>query len=114
MNENIAGIYVHEKTGAHYLELKNNSTYVLVEGTARITGTYRVRGAEITMVGGDSSSSATIQNGVITDSEGDRWIQTEAGVPPWLQPIVRKNLPWELYEAIAWFVILIAVYLGSH
>jgi hypothetical protein len=139
MNENIPGKYIHQKNSSHYLELKRNGTYFLFEGSVGVTGTYEVNGTELTISGGESSSSARIQDGVITDAEGDRWIRAtevqqaaaapvSAGRKPapavqslesrtgsddplasmtWLPDILKRDLPWELIEAIVWAALLI-------
>jgi hypothetical protein len=77
MNRDIPGKYIHVKTGSHYLELKPDGNYFLFEGTAGVTGAYEVNGAEITIFGADSTSRGKIQDGVIVDSEGDRWIRAK-------------------------------------
>jgi zinc-ribbon domain len=84
MDPDIPGRYIHEKSRSHYLELKPDGTYFLFEGTAGVTGTYEVNGADITIIVGDSISQAEIQDGVIKDSEGDKWIRatfTEQAAP---------------------------------
>jgi hypothetical protein len=78
MNSDIAGKYIHQKTGTNYLELKPDGNYFLFDGTAGITGAYEVNGTEITIFAADSASRATIQGGVITDDEGDQWILAKA------------------------------------
>jgi hypothetical protein len=74
MNQDIAGKYIHEKNTSHYLELKPDGTYFLFSGAAGMTGSFEVNDADITLSDGNSTSRAKIQNGVITDDEGDRWI----------------------------------------
>jgi len=96
MNPEISGKYVHNKIRAHYLELKADGSYYLFEGAAGITGRYEVHDGDITIVSPESTSHATIQNGVITDSEGDTWVRVKSP----------DEYPWELFEAIGWLVIL--------
>ena len=78
MNRDIFGKYIHEKSGSHYLELKPDGNYFLFQGSAGVTGTYEVNGAEITIFGAESASQGKIQDGVIIDSEGDKWVRTKA------------------------------------
>jgi hypothetical protein len=96
MNPEISGKYVHNKIRAHYLELKPDGSYDLFEGSAGITGRYEVHDSDITIFSPESTSHATIQNGVITDSEGDTWVRVKSP----------DEHPWELFEAIGWLVIL--------
>jgi hypothetical protein len=96
MNPEISGKYVHNKIRSHYLELKPDGSYYLFEGSAGITGRYEVRDGDITIFSPESTSNAKIQNGVITDSEGDTWVRVKSP----------DEHPWELFEAIGWFVIL--------
>jgi hypothetical protein len=78
MNRDILGKYIHEKTASNYLELKPDGTCFLFEGSAGFTGTYELNGSEITLFGDESTLQAKIQDGVIVDSDGDRWIRTKA------------------------------------
>src|SRR5262249_22570597 len=149
-----------------YLELKSDGSYFLFEGFAGVTGTYEINGAEITLFSGDSTSQATIQDGVITDTEGDKWVRAKATQQPatgsskcpncksdlletakfcpncgavvnapgkapiaaqnltnrtssedplasisWLPAVLKKDLPWELYEAGAWVVVLVVLFI---
>ncbi len=75
MNEDIPGKYIHEKTRSHYLELKADGSYFLFQGSSGITGTYEVTGDEIAIGVGEATSRAKIQDGIITDSDGDKWIR---------------------------------------
>ena len=117
MKPDILGKYIHKKTGSHYLELKPDETYFLFEGSAGVTGTYEVNGAEITLLGPDSTSTARIQDGVITDAEGDKWVRaklkTSSDDPldsiTWLPAILKRDLPWELFEAGGWVIVLVLV-----
>src|SRR5437762_371221 len=77
MKQDIFGKYVHKKIRSHFIELKPDGNYFLFEGSSGVTGVYEVNGTEITIFGTDSTSRGTIQNGVITDSEGDRWIRAK-------------------------------------
>src|SRR2546429_4042669 len=78
MNRDIFGKYIHENSGSHYLELKPDGNYFLFQGSAGVTGRYEVNGAEITIIGAESASQGKIQDGVIIDSEGDKWVRTKA------------------------------------
>jgi|SRR6266850_4817024 len=78
MNRDIPGKYIHKKTSSHYIELKPDGNYFLFEGSAGVTGAYEVDGSEITIFGAESTLRATIQDGVIIDSEGDEWIRKKA------------------------------------
>ena len=115
MKQDIFGKYVHKKIRSHFIELKPDGNYFLFEGSSGVTGVYEVNGTEITIFGTDSTSRGTIQNGVITDSEGDRWIRakekSESSDDPlasmsWLPEVLRREeFPWELIEA-GWIVII--------
>ena len=140
MREDIAGKYSHERSASHYLELNGDGSYVLFEGQSRVTGTYVVNGTELTVFGADSTSKAKIQDGVITDTEGDRWVRSDmrrqvvpAAVkttqPPqqvpapaddgsldsitWLPAFLKQELPWELFEAIVAAAALIVVSIAT-
>jgi hypothetical protein len=163
MDSAIFGKYISEKNSSQYLELKPDGNCFLFIGSAGVTGTYEVDGTEITLYTGQSTSKGSIQDGVIVDEEGDRWVLVKAtgqasgkslkcpkcssdllenakfcsncgavmGGPattrqvaqqlsgdeklasiPWLANLVGKNLPWELYEAIACVAILILLLVG--
>ena len=115
MKQDIFGKYAHKKIRSHFIELKPDGNYFLFEGSSGVTGVYEVNGTEITIFGTDSTSRGTIQNGVITDSEGDRWIRakdkSETSDDPlasmsWLPEVLRREeFPWELIEA-GWIVII--------
>jgi hypothetical protein len=123
MNGDILGKYVHKKNHSHFLELKSGGNYFLFQGSASATGRYEVNGDEITMSVDDSITQAKIQNDVITDAEGDKWIRTKStrqGTTPidddplpnmtWLPAILRRDdFPWELIEAAGLFVVLVLV-----
>src|SRR5262249_25488415 len=78
MKPDILGKYIHEKSGSHYLELKPDGNYFLFEGSAGVIGTYEVNGSEITLFSDGSTSQARIQDGVITDADGDKWVRAKA------------------------------------
>jgi hypothetical protein len=106
MNADIPGRYIYEKARSQYLELKPDGTYSLFEGSSNVRGTYKVNGVEITLLTVGSTSVARIEGNVVTDEEGDKWVRAEP-VPPWLSDLLQRNLPWELFEAIGWAVILV-------
>jgi hypothetical protein len=97
INPEISGKYVHNRIRAHYLELKPDGSYYLFEGSAGITGRYEVHDGDITIISSGSTSQAKIKDGVITDSDGDTWVRVKSP----------DEHPWELFEAIGWFVILV-------
>ena len=74
----IPGKYIHEKTSAQYIELKTDGSYFLFDGSAGITGNYEVNGSQITIFIGDARSQGTIQDGIIIDDEGEKWLRTGA------------------------------------
>jgi uncharacterized protein (TIGR02391 family) len=87
----VAGKYVHEKSGSYYLELGPNGNYVLSEGS-EVFGTYELNGSAITLfVARKPTSRATIQDGSIIDEQGDRW--TCAKVPPPAAPVEKQPEP---------------------
>src|SRR5438128_12446264 len=77
MSQFIPSKYIHKKSRSHFLELKPDGNYFLFEGSEGVTGVYEVNGTEITIFGGDSTSRGKIQDGVIIDSEGERWIRAK-------------------------------------
>ncbi len=115
MNQDIFGRYIHKKRRSNYIELKPDGNYFLFEGSAGVTGVYEVNGTEITIFGADSTSRGKIQDGVIIDSEGDKWIRpkdaSEISDDPlasmsWLPAVLRRDdFPWELIEA-GWIVFI--------
>src|SRR5690242_14115995 len=85
-NAQVAGKYVHEKSGSYYIELGPNGNYVLFEGSAEIIGTYEVNGGAMTLfVARRPTSIAKIEDGSIIDDQGDRWVRTTLP-PPTIQP----------------------------
>jgi hypothetical protein len=74
----IPGKYIHEKTSAQYIELKTDGSYFLFDGSAGITGNYEVNDSQITIFIGDARSQGTIQDGIIIDDEGEKWLRTGA------------------------------------
>ena len=120
MNRDILGKYIHEKTGTHYLELKPDGNYFLFEGSAGVSGAYEVNGTEITIFGGEFTSRGKIQDGVIIDSEGEKWIRAKDAAQisddplasmTWLPAALRReDFPWELIDAgfiLAIFILLV-------
>src|ERR1051326_4716783 len=113
MNEDIPGKYIYKKNRSHYLELKPDGTYVLFERGTAITGRYEVNGADIAIFGAESTSQGKIRNGVITDSEREKWVRAGATDDPlasmtWLPAMLRRDdFPWELIDIAVVVVILI-------
>ena len=123
MNRDVFGKYIHERTGSHYLELKPDGNYFLFQGSAGVTGTYEVNGAEITIFGAESASQGKIQDGVIIDSEGDKWVRAKTGSEinddplasmSWLPAVMRRDdFPWELIDVAGLLLmIFLAVFLA--
>src|SRR5215813_1712977 len=104
MNEDILGKYIHKKSRSQYIELKPDGNYVLFERGTGITGRYEVNGTDITIFGAESTSRGKVRNGIIIDSEGEKWIRTDATDDPlasmtWLPAIFRRDdFPWELVD----------------
>jgi hypothetical protein len=125
MNNDIPGKYIRKKNRSHFLELKPDGNYFLFEGSPGVTGRYEVNGDEITIIGEESTSRAKIQDGVITDTEGDKWIlrkptdQATTAVDDdplpsmtWLPAILRReDFPWELVEAAGLVVVVVVALL---
>ena len=113
MNEDIPGRYIHKRSRSHYIELKLDGNYVLFERGTVITGRYEVSGTDIRIFGAESTSQGKIQNGIIIDGEGQKWIRTDATDDPlasmtWLPAILRKDaFPWELVDIVVVVVIFI-------
>ena len=114
MTENIPGKYIHKRSRSHYIELKPDGTYVLFERGTAITGRYEVDGTQIRILGSESTSQGKIQNGIIIDGEGEKWIRTDATDDPlasmtWLPAAIRRDdFPWELID-IAVVVLIFMV-----
>jgi len=106
MNEDIPGRYIHKRSRSHYIELKPDGNYVLFEKGTAITGRYEVNGTDIQIFGAESTSQGKINNGIIIDGEGEKWIRTDATDDPlasmtWLPaPLRRDDFPWELIDAV--------------
>jgi hypothetical protein len=115
MNREIPGKYINKKNRSHFVELKADGRCLLFEGAPGVVGRYEVHGDEVTIFAAESSSTAKIQNGVITDSEGDAWIRRSPDDDPlesieWLPPILKRpDFPWELVEAAGLVVVLIGL-----
>ena len=123
MNTDILGKYVHKKNRSHFLELKPDGNYLLFQGSASVTGRYEVNGDEITISIADSTSRAKIQNGVITDADGDRWIRAKTTTQgntivdddplpdmTWLPAILRRlDFPCELIDVAISVVVLVGI-----
>src|ERR1051326_2840022 len=75
----IPGKYIHEKTGSHYIELKADGSYFLFDGSTGIAGIYEVNGSDIRISVGESTSQGKIQDGIITDDEGEKWVRADSG-----------------------------------
>src|SRR3954453_1718572 len=111
MNEEISGRYTHKKSRSHYIELKPDGNCVLFERGTGITCRYEVSGTDITIFGAESTSHGKIRNGIIIDSEGEKWIRAGATDDPldsmtWLPAILRRNdFPWELIDMV--FIVVI-------
>ena len=78
MDSDIPGKYINEKNGSQYLELKPDGNCFLFTGSAGVTGTYEVDAGEIAIFMGQSTSKGSIQDGVIIDEEGDKWVLAKA------------------------------------
>jgi hypothetical protein len=113
MNEDILGKYTHKKIPSQYIELKPDGHYVLLERGTEITGRYEVDGTEIRIFGAETTSEGTIRNGIIIDSEGEKWIHANATDDPlaaltWLPASFRRDdFPWELVDMGVIAVVLI-------
>jgi len=113
MNEDIPGKYIHKRSRSNYIELKPDGYYVLFESGTALTGKYEVSGTDIKIFGAESTSQGKIRNGIIIDSEGQKWIRTDATDDPlasmtWLPAILRRDdFPWELVDIVIVLVIFI-------
>lgn len=124
MDGEIPGKYIHKKNRTHFLELKPDGTYFLSQGAVRYSGRYEVNGGEIAIYIGDSTSAARLQNDVITDADGDRWVREKVSggiidddpLPDmtWIPEIFRRlDFPWEFIDlAIAAIVLVGVLFVG--
>src|SRR4029453_14779401 len=113
MNEDIPGRYIHKRSRSHYIELKPDGYYVLFERGTAITGRYEVSGPEFKIFGTEYTSQGKIKNSIIIDSEGEKWIRTDATDDPlasmtWLPAVLRRDdFPWEFIDIVGVVVIFI-------
>jgi hypothetical protein len=116
MNEEIPGKYTHKKSRSNYIELKPDGNYVLVERGTAVTGSYEVNGTDIRIFGAETTSQGKIRNGIIIDSEGEKWLRPGATDDPlasmtWVPAIFRSSeFPWELIDigvVVVIFILLI-------
>jgi len=118
MDEDIPGKYIHKRSRSNYIELKPDGYYVLFESGTALTGKYEVSGTDIKIFGAESTSQGKIRNGIIIDSEGQKWIRTDATDDPlasmtWLPAILRRDdFPWELVDIVIVLVIFILLILA--
>jgi hypothetical protein len=119
MNEDISGKYIHRKNPSNSIELMPDGNYSLREGSTTLTGTYEVNGPEITIIGAESTSRArVISPGVIVDSEGEKWIRSDATDDPlpsmtWIPAILRSDtFPWELTDLAFYLLIAIVLFVA--
>src|SRR5581483_12389062 len=83
----IAGKYIHEKSGAYYLELGPSGNFVLFQDS-EVIGRYDVHAGVVTLfVAGKPISTAKLTDGGIVDDQGDRWLRATA--PPVTLPVER-------------------------
>src|SRR5262245_5987988 len=115
MNAVIPGRYIHKRSRSHYIELKPDGSYVLFEKGTPITGRYEVSGTDLTIFGAESTSQGKIQNGVIVDAEGEKWIRKDAtgdsqASIPWLPEILkRQDFPWELVDLVVVILVFVLI-----
>ena len=82
----IAGKYVHEKSGTYYLELGPNGNFVLFQGS-EVIGRYTVNGGIVSLfVAGKIISTAKLEDGWIIDDQGDRWVRAN------VQPVIQQPI----------------------
>jgi len=75
--EGIYGNNVHPKD---YLELKSDGSFYLKEQGNGYSGTYKIEEGEITLIlGNGNASRARINDDVITDEDGEKWILWKEG-----------------------------------
>lgn len=73
------GVYYHEGDSAHYLSLKANGKFELLERGNFIVGYYKVR-ARVLHLYKDSRcfSEGMIMNGYIIDPDKTKWVKSES------------------------------------
>src|SRR5215813_7401975 len=119
MNPDILGKYIHKKNRSHYIELKPDGTYLLYEGSV-VTGTFEVNESDIQIIGAESTSRGKIKDGVIIDSEGEKWVRAKAASAAtsedplasmtWIPAVFRRNdFPWELVDLAGLLLMIIVV-----
>jgi alkylhydroperoxidase/carboxymuconolactone decarboxylase family protein YurZ len=86
-----AGKFVHEKSGSYYLDLGPGGDFVLFQDS-EVKGTYTLSGGVITLfVAGKPISTARLEDGWISDDQGDRW--NRASAPPIAPPVAQPIAP---------------------
>ena len=120
MNPNIPGKYVHKKNRPHYIELKPDGTYLLYESSV-VTGTFEVDESDIKIIGAESTSIGKIKDGVIIDSEGEKWVRAKTASAvsddplasmTWIPPVFRRHdFPWELVDLAGLLLMFIVALL---
>ena len=115
-NPDILGKYIHKKNRSHYIELKPDGTYLLYEGSVT-TGTFEVDQSDIKIIGAESTSLGKIKDGVIIDSEGEKWVRAKAAsamsddplaTMTWIPAVFRRDdFPWELVDLAGLLLMII-------
>jgi hypothetical protein len=115
MNQDTSGKYIHKKNRSNYIELKPDGTCVLYERGTAITGTYELNGTDIRISGAGSTSQGKIRNGIIIDSDGEKWIRAGVTDDPlasmtWVPAVMRRDdFPWELIDIAVILIIFILI-----
>src|SRR5215831_12476823 len=120
MSEDIPGRYIHKKTRTNYIELRPDGTCVLFERGTAISATYEVNGTDIRISGAEATSEGKVRNGIIVDSDGEKWIRTDATDDPlasmtWVPAILRRyDFPWELLDiGVVLVIFILLIFAGS-
>ena len=118
MNPDILGKYIHKKNRSHYIELKPDGTYLLYEGSV-VTGTFEVNETDIKIMSADSTSLGKIKDGVIIDSDAEKWVRAKAASGTsddplasmtWIPAVFRRaDFPWELVDLAGLLLMIIVV-----
>jgi hypothetical protein len=70
-----AGVYISESNSEHYIEIRGNGTFEMEIERGYTMGSCMIEKGELLLSAGSFADSMAISDGVITDSEGTRFVK---------------------------------------
>ncbi len=70
-----AGVYISESDPQHYIEIRENGTFDMEIERGFTSGSCMVENGELLLSAGSFADTMEISDGVITDSEGNRFLK---------------------------------------